>query len=155
VFQALVGPPNVSNEDHDDGGDAFTEGIYGNCLANLAQASTRLLESAQHFSFYVDTVMFFMKEFAEYAEEHLQDVSGSAIRTQQAIQAVSMQLVNTLSSVSRIADETSSSTHDALTHLLTMENMLNHLIEQSDVTKRVNEDLLGAYHTSHEDNVQL
>jgi hypothetical protein len=155
VFPALVDPPNVSNEDHDDGGDEFTEGMYGNSLANLARAGTRPLESAQHFSFYADTFRFFMKEFTERTKEHLQDVSGSAICTQQVIQAVSAQLVNTLSSVSRIADKTSASTHNASTHLLARENMLNHLIHQSDVIKHVDEVLLAAYHTSDEENMQL
>jgi hypothetical protein len=114
-----------------------------------------LPESAQHFLFYADTFKFFMKEFTERAEEYLQDVSGSAIHTQQVIQAVSVQLVNTLSSVSRIADETSTLTYDALMRLLTMENMLNHLLQQSDAIKSVNDDLLAAYHASREENGQL
>jgi hypothetical protein len=69
TFQALVDPPNVSNEDHDDGGDEFAEGTYGNSLANVARAGTLLPESAQHFSFYADTFKFFMKEFTERTKE--------------------------------------------------------------------------------------
>jgi hypothetical protein len=155
TLQALVDPPNISNEDHDDRGDESTEGTYLDSLANTAQASTLLPESVQYFLFYADTFKFFMKEFAQHTEEHLQDVSGSAIHTQQAIQVVSTQLVNTLSSVSRIANKTSTSTHDVSTCLLVMENMLNHLLQQLDVTKSVNDDLLTAYHASHEENGQL
>jgi hypothetical protein len=155
ALQALVDPPNISNEDHDDGGDESMEGIYLNSIANAARASTLLLESAQHVSFYTETFKLLMKEFAECTKEHLQDVSGSVICTQQVIQAVSVQLVNTLSSVSRITNKTSTSTHDMLMRLLTMENMLNHLLQQSDVTKGINNNLLTVYHASHEENGQL
>jgi hypothetical protein len=89
ALQALVDPPNIRNEDHDDGGDESMEGTYLNSIANAARAGTLPLESAQHFSFYAETFKLLMKEFTERAEEHLQDVSSSAIRTQQAIQAVS------------------------------------------------------------------
>jgi hypothetical protein len=81
IFQALVDPANVSNEDHDNGGDEFMEGTYGNCLINMARAGTLLLDTAQHFSFYADTFKFFMKEFTEHAEEYLQDISGSVMHT--------------------------------------------------------------------------
>jgi hypothetical protein len=57
---------------------------------------------------------------------------------------VSVQLVNTLSSVSSIADKTSASTHNVSTSLLGIENVLNHLIQRSDATKRINHDLLAA-----------
>jgi hypothetical protein len=83
-LQALVDPPNISNEDYDNGGDESAEGMYLNSIANTAQAGTLPLESAQHFSFYVETFKLLMKEFTECAEEHLQDVSGSVICTQQA-----------------------------------------------------------------------
>jgi hypothetical protein len=89
-LHALVDPPNISNKDHDNGGDESAEGTYLNSLANAARAGTLPLESAQHFSFYVATFKLLMNEFGERAEEHLQDISGSAIRTQQVIQAVSM-----------------------------------------------------------------
>jgi hypothetical protein len=155
ALQALVDPPNISNEDHDDGGDEFIEGTYVYSLENQARASTLPLESAQHILFYVDTFKLFMKEFAEHANKHLQDVSSSAICTQQEIQAVSAQLVNTFSSISRIANKTSTSTHNVSMYLLVMENMLNHIIQESDVTKCINDDLLATYQALHEENVQL
>jgi hypothetical protein len=124
-------------------------------VANTARASALPLELAQYFSFYMETFKLLMKEFAEHAKEHLQDVSGSAIHTQQAIQAVSAQLLNTLSSVSRITNKTSASSHDMSTCLLTMENMLNQLLQQSDTTKCINDDLLATYHASHKENGQL
>jgi hypothetical protein len=71
ALQALVDPPNISNEDHDDGGDESVEGMYLNSIANMARASTLLLESTQHFSFYAETFKLLMKEFAEHTEEHL------------------------------------------------------------------------------------
>jgi hypothetical protein len=76
-----VDPPNISNEDHDDRGDESMEGMYLDSLANVAQAGSLPPESAQHFLFYVDTFKFFMKEFSEHAEEHLHNVSSSAICT--------------------------------------------------------------------------
>jgi hypothetical protein len=36
MFQALVDPPNISNEDHDNEGDEFVQGTYGNSLTNVA-----------------------------------------------------------------------------------------------------------------------
>jgi hypothetical protein len=81
TFQALVDPPSHRNAVLDNGGDEFLEGTYGNSLTNAARAGTLRPDRAQHFSFYVDTLKFFMKDFTERTEEHLQDVSGSAMRT--------------------------------------------------------------------------
>jgi sugar/nucleoside kinase (ribokinase family) len=105
--------------------------------------------------FYADTFRFFIKEFIEYAEKYLQDISSSVIHTQEAIQAVSIQLVNTLSSVSTIANKTSTMTHDTSTCLLMMESKLDDLLQGSDIIKCNTEELLDAYYAVCKQNTQL
>jgi DNA repair exonuclease SbcCD ATPase subunit len=152
VYQALVDPPNDRTYIPDHGGDDFAN-ARDIGIVNSTRADLIFVEDELH------ALTEFIKEREQAQAEHrrmlYRDLSKFEHTVKDAEESHTQLLDQILAKLDGIITDWADTRRAEQTRLLAMESKLDNLLQQSETTKHIHDDLLEAHHALHEENAQL